>query len=321
MVNINKRGALEIIISVLPGIVFAWWSGREYYLIASFFAVCALIPYNKSYFNRYLPFIHLLVIFVVGELMARTLQSAEYWLYALIMGAVGLVCGYFEFNNPKFRKAVSWIMIGIIYSSFKFPHIPASQYTPATLVSILLLAAASLALALLVTKPILATTRLKFSFSSRHILFYLRIVVPVLLAFVVWRIFDIQEAEWLLWSSISVANIELDAAKTKAKHRLLGGAAGIIAGFAVALILPANQLLNYVLFTCMMLTFRVFDKYYIAFTSRCFFIVLYANNHFMIGCTRITNVLIGAVIGYLCSLALVKLQQRIGGQEMIEIDE
>ena len=321
MVNINKRGALEIILAVLPGIVFAWLTGQEYYLIASFFAVCALLPYNKSYFNRYYSFIHLVLIFGVGVLMANALQHAEYWLYAVIMAVVGLLCGYFEINNPVLRKAASWIMIGIIYSSFKFPHIPASQYTPATLTSILLLAAASLALALLVNKPTLAPTSIKLTFTSRDWLFYLRIVVPVLIAFVVWRLFDIQEAEWLLWSSISVANIELEAAKTKAKHRLLGGAAGIIVGFAVALILPVSQLLNYLLFTCMMLTFRVFDKYYIAFTSRCFFIVLYANNHFMIGCTRITNVLIGAVIGYLCSLLLIKLQQRCGGQAMIEIDE
>ena len=310
MVSINKRGALEIIISVLPGIVFAWLTGRDYYLIASFFAVCALIPYNKSYFNRYYPFIHLVLIFGIGELMANALQSGEYWRYFMIMGAVGLLSGYLEFNNPSLRKAASWIMIGVIYSSFKFPHIPASQYTAANLISILLLAAVSLALALLVNKPKLSHISYKFKFSSRDCLLYFRIVFPVLIAFVVWRIFDIQEAEWLLWSSISVANIELEAAKTKAKHRLLGGAAGIIVGFAVALILPVSQLLNYLLFTCMMLTFRVFDKYYIAFTTRCFFIVLYANNHFMIGCTRITNVLIGAVIGYLCSLVLVRFQQR-----------
>ncbi|MEI6286571.1 MAG: FUSC family protein [Bacillota bacterium] len=310
MVNINKRGALEIVISILPGIIFTWLTGRDYYLIASFFAVCALIPYNKSYFNRYYSFIHLVLIFAIGELMANAMQSGEYWLYAVIMGTVGLICGYLELNNPSLRKAASWIMIGTIYSSFKFPNIPASQYTAANLISILLLAAASLALALLVNKPKSAHINYNFKFSSRDCLLYFRIVFPVLIAFIVWRAFDIQEAEWLLWSSISVANIELEAAKTKAKHRLLGGAAGIILGFAVALILPASQLLNYVLFTCMMLTFRVFDKYYISFTARCFFIVLYANNHFMIGCTRITNVLIGAVIGYLCSLVLIKLQQR-----------
>ena len=271
--------------------------------------MCSLLPYNKSYFDRYVPLLHLALIYSLGYAASLLLRSGSIGAYSGLLLLTALGCGMLETHVLSMRTAVSWIMIGVIYSSFKFTHYTAAELTIKNLLLVFTIAIVGTLAAMFVYAPKKqGYASSEMSLSCRNAPRYLRIALPLLAALGVWQMFAFKEVEWLLWSAISVASLELEASATKVKHRLLGGAVGIAAGFVVSLVIPASKLLNYLIFICMMLTFRVYDKYYLAFTSRCFFIVLYANNHISIGITRITNVLVGAIVGYIVSLILYKWQ-------------
>ena len=125
----NKGGALEIVLAVLPGLICTAIFNNDMFLVSSFFAVCSLLPYNKSYFDRYVPLLHLALIYSLGYAASLLLRSGSIGAYSGLLLLTALGCGMLETHVLSMRTAVSWIMIGVIYSSFKFTHYTAAELT------------------------------------------------------------------------------------------------------------------------------------------------------------------------------------------------
>jgi uncharacterized membrane protein YccC len=144
--------------------------------------------------------------------------------------------------------------------------------------------------------------------SDPGFVFNFKYILPVTIAVLIWHIFDLQEPQWIFWSSLSVVYPELDDTILKLKQRSFGVLLGAGGGLIIGLILPNSIIVTYVCFIMIMLSLKMFQDYFPGFLFRCFFVVLYAGNlSSEIALIRLSNVVIGGLIGALCTLLLIKI--------------
>ncbi|MCF6777034.1 FUSC family protein [Thiotrichales bacterium 19X7-9] len=94
---------------------------------------------------------------------------------------------------------------------------------------------------------------------------------------------------------------------------LIGLPLGIITFITIELLFSKHdnlmQLIHYLSFMGIILSLRAFKHYIHGFAARCFFVCIFASDYFIsISFSRLSDVLIGGVIGYLTSISLNRLQ-------------
>jgi hypothetical protein len=112
--------------------------------------------------------------------------------------------------------------------------------------------------------------------------------------------FQIDNAEWLIWSTASVITTDVFLAKAKLLHRFFGALIGASIGIGISIFLPNSEFIYSLSILGIMLTLISFKTYFIAVIFRCFFITLAASalheaTHTAF--SRIENILIGGLIG------------------------
>jgi len=142
------------------------------------------------------------------------------------------------------------------------------------------------------------------------------IFLGVFVAAMLAVILQIDRPEWLIWSTASVITTEAVLARSKFMQRFCGAMLGISLGLLLSHFLPQSQLTYSLGVLGIMLTLTSFKNYFIAFSSRCFFITLAAyaistSTHMEL--TRVENVVIGGIIGvsslYIMHYLLIALRK------------
>lgn len=294
---VDKLGLVEVSLTMLPGLSLAIWNKNGMWLAASFFAVCSLMAFRHSYNNLFSCLIQLIFTFILGIGLVLLFKTPLLFCLSIIL--LSLILGYIEFNNPWMKMAISYLFIGTIYPVFKLQitNLNYHEYLQIFLLSIF-----SLILGLIFSpKPKLKQPFI-VRYNPQNIVYYAKYILPVTVCLIIWRVFNMKEAEWLIWSSLSVFNLELSKSKQKIDYRLRGGIIGVITGFALMQILPQNNMLTYCYFAILLLSLRSFNNYVFGFAIRSVAVVLFASSNFMaIGEYRLFNIFIGGAIGFIAS--------------------
>ncbi len=99
-------------------------------------------------------------------------------------------------------------------------------------------------------------------------------------------------------------------------QRIMGAMFGIIIGMIIISIIPSNDMLFNIYFIIILVTLKGIEQYILAFTTRCAFIVLFANHHAIeIAQIRIANIIIGGLIGLFVSYFLKLYLEKIHRQQ------
>lgn len=126
------------------------------------------------------------------------------------------------------------------------------------------------------------------------------IFIGVFVAALLVTLLHMDNAEWLIWSTASVITTDLYLSRTKLLHRFSGALIGVAIGLCVGVFLPQSELIYSLAILGIMLTLISFKTYFIAFSTRCFFVALAASaisKSPHVAFTRVENVFIGGVIG------------------------
>ncbi|MFD1561167.1 FUSC family protein [Paraburkholderia silviterrae] len=124
------------------------------------------------------------------------------------------------------------------------------------------------------------------------------LAVGVAASLVEWQ--GVQYAQWLVWSAASVVTGDIVTARTKWKDRMIGAIVGVPSGMLIGICMPHSSVLFDVVITASALTLVAFNRYVVAFGTRCALhavAIIVSGHAFLMADCRAINVVVGSVIG------------------------
>ena len=311
------RGAIEwrwipiISVAILPGIAVSVLTGNLVWLLASFFAVCSIIPYVSSHGLKWFTLLNGLLICGVAYILHFMLL--EHWYYFLIsITILAIFMGFLDNAHKELRSLSCWIIIACVYGAVKLGD---SSITELTLLVMTFLTAAGVVMALMLPlKNKIEMVNIKFIPMNHELfLFNFKYMLPTLVSIIVCHYLKLSEPEWVIWSSLSVVYPELDAVLLKLRRRVMAGAMGVCGGLVIGLVLPHSVLVSYFCFIMVCLSLQIFRDYFLAYLLRSGCVVIYAVNQgsMQIAFDRILNVVLGGMIGLVSTYALIYLYRQL----------
>lgn len=314
--QIDRTWIKILVCAILPGIAVSIYTQQMLWTVGAFLAACGIIPYLTSYSARWLALFNLLLIcalaYVVKYLLIISIWPLTLGFLIVLAGAAGT----FDNIHPQLRSLSSWLIIGTIYGGVKLSEYSLSMID---LAGIIILACWGIVLAISFFKSEAKQVELKLvDYRHPDFMFNFKYILPIALSGLIWYVYKIKEPEWLLWSSLSVVNTELNLLVEKFRQRVIGATIGVGLGLIVGLLLPHSQWVAYICFIMIILSLRGFKDYFTGYFVRSFFVILYAGNHSLeIALLRSSNVIIGGIIGVLATSALLYAHQYYSGKNFI----
>jgi hypothetical protein len=278
-------------------------SGEQAVADLSLMAISLLIPALKLQLPPRLMALHLLAILVV--FVTLFLAAPIKPLFVLLAATAAFLAAALTRYGEALRTLGSWAFIPGLYIACKlYEGLPSGgSFRQASII----VASAPVVLALVCAVQIcdrqssLASTPHSYGRSSTDwVLSSSATAIAVLAAAALVEIFNLAQGQWVIWSSASVVVGDLATSTHKLELRIIGASVGVPLGFLIGLCLPTSQVGYSFAEIGALLTLVAFNRYVVGFGSRCFFIALaaiLAGNGSGIGEERVTNVLVGGVIG------------------------
>jgi len=227
-------------------------------------------------------------------------------LYLIILCCISVFFAMMEVDNPSFIEISTWTFIAVIYMSLRMHG--DYHFEQNHLSGLYLLIMASVLISLILTKRDYKYVKLyKINLEKIYMFYYIKYIPSLTIAVIIWQTYHPPEVEWFMWATISVLNVDFAQAKTKMYQRVIGGMIGCIGGMAIMPFIPPSEVLTYVFYILILMSFRLFYKYLYCYTFRCFLIVLFSGIEFQHnGETRILSIIIGGFVGLACSWLIVQ---------------
>lgn len=305
--GLDLTGIKMLSVALFPGLLVSVCSGNLLWLMVSFITVCSILPYTVGNNSRGLVFVHVFLIAVIIYLVEFALRVNIYYLL-IILPILALAAGCIDNSNKTLRSFASWLIIGGVYGGVKLRHYNFSQQE---FVYFVILTLISLCAVVFIFSREVVPIKVKLikPFDPKFI-FNFKYVLPITIAVLIWIKFNLQEPQWIFWSSLSVVYPELENAIVKVKQRVSGALLGAGFGLFIGLLIPNSIVITYICFIMIMFSLRMFKDYFPGFVLRCFFVVLYAGSlSTEIAFIRISNVILGGIIGISCTFLLAKIYQ------------
>jgi Fusaric acid resistance protein-like len=297
--------------AIFPGIVASIVTENLVWLLASFLAVCSIIPYVCSHGIKWVTLLNGLLICAVAY--ALHLMLLEHWDYFLMsITIIAIFMGFMDNAHPELRSLSSWIIIACVYGAVKLGD---SSVTKMTLWAMTALVVAGVMMVLMLPlKDKAVLPHIKFvPIKDELFLFNFKYMLPTVISISVCHYLKLSEPEWVIWSSLSVVYPELDAVLLKFRRRALAAGIGVCSGLAIGLVLPHSVLIPYFCFIFICLSLQMFRDYFLAYLLRSSCVVIYAVNQgsMQIALDRILNVVLGGMIGLVSTYALIYLYRQM----------
>jgi len=295
--SINWRWVIMLSVAVMPGVLTSLITGKLMWLVASFLAVCGVIPYSASHNSRILTLFNSILICIVAYILHWLLSiNWQYFLMATV--CLAFATGILDNGHANFRVLSSWIIIGCVYGSIKLGEYPLSTGDFVCIIGLACIGAV-MVMVLPLTHPSVDVRLTLVPLKDKQFLFNFKYIIPSLLAILAWHYFRLEEPEWIIWSALSVTYPEISDVILKFKQRAIAGSAGVACGLIAGLIIPHSLVVTYLCFIFICLSLKMFNDYFPGYLLRSFLAVLYAANHgsWQIAVSRISDVIIGGIIG------------------------
>jgi len=304
--HLNFTRIKMLLIAIFPGLFVSICTGNLLWLTASFLTVCSILPYTSSHNSRMLVFIHAFLIAAVIYLVVFALRVNHYYLL-LILPALAIVAGSIDNIHENLRSFSSWLIIGGVYGGVELSE---NTFSLNELIYLMLLTLISLSVVVFLFSKRVNPIRFRPVMPSNpQFIFNFKYVMPVIIITLIWVCFNLHEPQWAFWSSLSVVYPDMQDALVKLKQRAYGVLLGAGLGLLIGLLLPHSIIITYLCFVMIMLSLRMFQDYFPGFILRCFFAVLYAGNlSTRVAFVRMSDVILGGIIGITCTFLLVKIR-------------
>ena len=300
-VIINKKATIMILLALLPGFIFSvLWHDPDY-LMASFFSVCAILPFGIAHSSKLITYLFAIILMFYSIL---TYHFIGHWIVFYIVLVVPMTLfSVYEVQEKSLKMMSNWWLIAVVYAGYQIQHAPtAINGMKYLLIFLLTLTGCTIALYSHNNESFRLPT---FKIEKKHVRYYAKYPLALLITLSILELFNIQEGQWLIWSCFSVLSLDYAKAKGKYKQRLMGVTFGISVGLVIIKLTPYSPILEYGYIICILLSLRLFQSYLYSFATRCFFIVLYAGSNYQhIGYARLTDIALGGALGILLSYCL-----------------
>lgn len=213
--------------------------------------------------------------------------------------AFSLFFGYLDTHLKELKVLSAWFFIGVLYGDAEMRN-DLAALTPHTL---LLIYAAILASCIFFRLFFRKRLPAKLVWQDRYFdlsyfVDYSRYFIFFIISTAVWLNFHISQPQWLFWSGLSVLNFDLVAARKKLKQRLSAGSIGVLIGLGYIMLFSSNRCTLSLSYIGILLSLRAFRNYSDGFGVRCCCTTIFAGSSYLVvGQTRLTDILIGGVIG------------------------
>ena len=320
--EIKWNSLILAVVSLLPIFIGFLWLHEPLLFNVGLVTISLFIPIDRTQTGLYLTILQFVLIWACFTLLFFTFEQP--YLFVLLCAAMGFSVIYFTRYDSNLRTLANFIFIPAVYLACEI-HASTPQtaikaiYTqfvllmPIALVTILILA---------VAMHLLAHHKLSNRFPSgwmfkpftQRILHgetcgkiesnWLKPAAAIFLGTLIAASFvafkHIPHGEWIIWSTAAVITADIGSSKKKMQDRLIGLVIGVPLGFFVGQFLPKTTITYSLAVLALMLTLVAFNKYRVAFGSRCFFVALasyIATATPKIALERIENVILGGIIG------------------------
>lgn len=324
---IDVRSVAITLFVLAPTIVAASVTGDENWWRASTLAMSVLIATERSDLAPLGMMVHGMVI----ALSMLALLAALTVPVLFVLGVAGLAGGaaFMSIYGSKLRALGSWTFIPVLYLTVEIKNSYASDACFQQGLRLL----PFMALAVL---PILLLEGIRYCqirpSMRNYLTHFFRVInsekcdewpvvaqsvvatmiaVACMVVVVQWR--HVSHGEWAIWSAASVITGGAVASRRKFRDRMIGASLGVPAGIIVGLLIPHNIIIYASAVAMIMLTLVAFKHYLLAFGTRCACItlcVVSGEQADMIGLTRVSNVLIGGLVGVLVFSLVRAIPQR-----------
>ncbi len=307
---LDIKRLLICFVSISPSIITGILTQDSYYFLASLFAVSAIIPYGVTFSRKACAFLMFSCLFAGSILGSYLLSTHPYYFWGSIL-VVSLLLGFFEANFKTLKSLSAWAFIGVLYGSFELQQYPL-DFTLINYITLSLLGFAGVLIFVCLTTVKKTVIKTSLIFNWHGSFEYCKYFLYFIIALIIFNWTNLHEPQWYFWSGLSVLNLNISDATTKLKHRISGGATGLLLGFLALHLLPANFYTSALAFIGIMLSLRSFKHYPHGFGVRCFCIVLFAANQgLVIGQIRFFDIVLGGLVGFVMSHVLAYLHQKL----------
>lgn len=317
----------------VPFFVFYILTQNHLWLKSFTFCICCLVPYKKLNYSFFTVAFQVIITLALLFLLLQFFNV--FWLLVLLSTLAGAILPILISRDEKLRSLGSFIFIPSIYLAFEVHKEMVNEwlylYLLAGAVPIFLLSfikdrkvrAGDWTL-----EKIISIIYKNTQYNRKLILIF---VITCFLATVIALVFNIPEAQWLIWSSQSVICITAEESWDKYKKRIIGAILGVTSGLFLGTILEGvlseSYLISGFIFTIILITLVLPVHYLITFTLRCMLITLYPifcyvslKKWYMLGVYRLENILLGGLIGILVFLLfeyLLRFFQKLKMQDSL----
>jgi hypothetical protein len=300
-IAINKEATRTIALALLPGLLFSLFLHDPDYLMASFFSVCAILPFGVSYSSKLMTYVFAIVIMFYSLLIDKFI--GQWVIFYMALAIPMTLFSIYECQKKSLKTMSNWWLIAVMYAGFSMQVTP-SKIGGIKYPFIFLLTLAGCFFAVYSKKNVPFKLP-AFKIDKQHIRYYLKYPLALLLTISVLALYNIQEGQWLIWSCFSVLSLDHSKAKSKYQERLIGVVSGVSIGLVIVKFVPHSYIFEYIYGICILLSLRLFQSYLYSFATRCFLIVLYAGSHYQYaGFARLTDIILGGAIGMVLSYCL-----------------
>ena len=306
--ELNPRWIVMSALAIAPGITYAIWQQSALWLVAPFLAMCGILPYGGSYRTIWLALLNVVVICSLAFLVKHLILLHSLPSMLIFIVCLALVAGFVDSAEAQLKSFSSWLIIGSIYGG---EHLVAYSLGESDVLKLILLAFAGIILATIFRLQ--GSIRLEPKLPRVHepeFIFCFKYLLPMVCTTLLWFKLDLHEAQWLVWSSLSVVFLEIEALYLRFQQRSLAVILGCSSGLLVSHFLPVSEFITYLSLILLLLSLRGFKDYFPAYFLRCFLVVIYAGNHSLaIAYERFSNVILGGLIGFICTYCLIKVYE------------
>jgi hypothetical protein len=311
--ELNPRWIVMSLLAIAPGIIYAIWQQNTLWLVAPLLAMCGILPYGGSYRSIWLALLNVILICSLAFLVKYLMELHSLPIMLLFIVCLALFAGFVDSADAQLKSFSSWLIIGSIYGGDRLVEYSLSELD---VLKLIMLSFAGIILATIVKSRGLIKLEPKLPrVDEPEFILCFKYVLPMLCTTLLWFKLDLREPQWLIWSSLSVVFLEIDALYLRFQQRSISVILGCSSGLLVSHFLPVSEFITYLSLILLLLSLRGFKDYFPAYFSRCFLVVIYAGNHSLtIAYERFSNVILGGLIGFICTYCLIKVYELLAAR-------
>jgi hypothetical protein len=321
--EIDSGILLRAVLVLLPLLLLAAASGDAIWLRAAIVTLSTFIAFERSGLAPIGVLLHGFAILVCFSMLLLALQSPVIFVCgcAILAGSAIAMTA----RGAKLRSLGNFTFIPAVYLACEIGESLPPRDLLARCLHFLPFAAAAVVPSLILSVfasqsgagffRVMRKTDLGKKLPWKEPVLAVTFAVALAAGLVEWR--HLGNGQWVIWSAASVVTGNAGTAGAKLGNRAIGALIGVPAGIGIGQFLPHGAFAFELAVLASFLTIVAFKRYIIGFGARCMLIAsafMIAGETASVAAERVSNVILGGVIGVVCVFGFHAIAARQAGR-------